>query len=164
MHTHTLLFPFSFFLIIILLFFSTFLIFYFFCLLKSYTRVRVRGMNRTSFYVFLGYFLECHATNLMCWARVYKPNHSENIPSSVNEQNVSLHISIEQWQSSWNKKSQSHNGVLIWAKVHNFLAWSPLETCAFLVDFIPDYLLWIIYQWCSSWASEALVILFKRLF
>lgn len=45
-------------------------------------------------------------------------------------------------------------------KVHNFLAWSPRETCAFLVDFIPDYLLWIIYQR----ASEALVILFKRLF
>lgn len=74
-----------------------------------------RGMNRTSFYEFLGYFLECHTTNLMCWARVYKPNHSENTPSSVNEQNVSLHIAVEQWQWSWNK-SQSHNGVLIWAK------------------------------------------------
>lgn len=106
----------------LLLYFSNFL---FFLSIKELHWVWVRGMSRMLFHVFLGYFLECHATNLMCWARVYKPKHSKNIPSSINEQNVSLHVSIEQWLSSWNKISQSHNGVLIWVKSPQFLSLVP---------------------------------------
>lgn len=120
-------------------------------------------MNRTSFYVFSGYVLECHATNLMCWARVYKPNHSEN-PEWVNEQDVSLHIAIEQWQSGCNKKSQSHNSVLIWAESPWIPSLVPSGGLRIPCDCSPDYLLWILYHWCSSWAAKALVIPFKGLF